>query len=110
MKLTKREKWLMKAAARRAFGFPNEIYDDWLKENEQRLASEAPSNWIPVSERLPDSKTEVMVHRKDRGFWWGVLVKDNWYTRFGYGWDNVDDVTHWMPLPEKPTGEDDGQD
>jgi len=62
--------------------------------------------WIPVSERLPDL-----------GEWCDVWSlgeritdcqfghpKENKFTKheYGIGDTEVDDVTHWMPLPEPP--------
>ena len=62
--------------------------------------------WIPVTERLPDTFRTVIVCRenvkgefvveqgfKDVGDWWKV-----------YG-TRTKKVTHWMPLPEPPEAE-----
>lgn len=62
--------------------------------------------WIPVTERLPECFKRVLVCRKnedtpiveqgykDVGDWWKV-----------YG-TRTKKVTHWMPLPEPPKGEE----
>ena len=62
------------------------------------------SEWISVEDRLPEDNVEVMVNRKDNGFWWGVISKANglFFVRFGNDWMDVSDVTHWMPLPSAP--------
>jgi hypothetical protein len=62
------------------------------------------SAWIPVSERLPEKNT-------------GILIYDEFYERagegelFSYGFTFLDSqkddcsITHWMPLPEPPDNE-----
>ena len=52
--------------------------------------------WIPVAERLPDVKKFVLVYDKINGVCLDYRDGDS----FGYC-----EVTHWMPLPEKPKGE-----
>ena len=103
-------------------------YDDkdgWdvsLKENEQRLASEAPpaDNWVSVNERLPETdkydyaqSDEVLVF-SDGEVNIGTYgigsaeyeVTPSWN---GYDYCDLGKVTHWMPLPSPPTGEDNGE-
>jgi hypothetical protein len=73
--------------------------------------------WIPVSERLPDFKTKVLVYGGATPVWVNGVKQPipgiyTGYTR-GYdeGWFTWDDfkviypVTHWMPLPEPPKEE-----
>ena len=83
-----------------------------------------PSKWIPVTERLPEEDGYYLVFQK------GFLIagirtlqftkdgrkvdkydfhrgwKNVWY-RYDSEWGHltIDDVTHWMPLPEPPKGE-----
>lgn len=70
------------------------------KENQrlQRLVDER-GKWIPIEERLPDTKELVIVHG-------GVAIyKDGeWITQTGLdaGRPIQWDVTHWMPLPDPP--------
>lgn len=52
-----------------------------------------PDMWIPVTERLPDEGDTVLMWHKE-GF---VMLAVNMF-------DEMDDVTHWMPLPEPPEG------
>lgn len=57
------------------------------------------SEWISVEERLPE----------ESGWYLANIITPfdlefssiSHYSK-GYGWDNPDTVTHWMPLPEAP--------
>lgn len=61
-------------------------------------------NWIPVSEHLPDDDTIVLVHvpGASEPVWIGFYVSeyDDWV--WAEGATIVEEVTHWMPLPEPP--------
>ena len=64
-------------------------------------------HWIPVEERLPEDRSDVLVvtywHEK-----WGVYMgwcaseRAAWSVHIGIGDRNDVAVTHWMPLPEPP--------
>lgn len=62
------------------------------------------SEWVSVRDRLPEIGVEVLVY--DCGFMgvWSLNKTDQ-----GVFWEDghgdqysVDEVTHWMPLPEPP--------
>lgn len=80
--------------------------------------------WIPVTERLPEDRANVLCYYN------GVFGQITRIARFAncledvheydfagckhsgffvydseYGYYEVNDVTHWMPLPEPPKGE-----
>lgn len=66
-----------------------------------------PSNWIPVTERLPDEDGWYLcfiypVVLQGAGYC-TILPYDKNGFRTGYVY--TIDVTHWMPLPEPPKGE-----
>ena len=80
--------------------------------------------WISVKERLPEKDGKYLVCRRLYGGWWRETLEFAKDARkvdkydFYRGWKNVwywydsewghltiDDVTHWMPLPEPPKGE-----
>lgn len=68
--------------------------------------NQATSDWIPVTERLPeDWKERVLVKIKDANNIIGHPDMDtdrhmgDIWVRWGHN------VTHWMPLPEPPKGE-----
>lgn len=63
--------------------------------------------WIPVEERLPEDRSDVLVV----AYWherWGVYMgwcapeRAQWSVHIGIGDRNDVAVTHWMPLPETP--------
>ena len=63
--------------------------------------------WIPVNERLPEDRSDVLVV----AYWherWGVYMgwcaseRAAWSVHVGIGDRNDVAVTHWMPLPEPP--------
>lgn len=60
------------------------------------------SGWISVDERLPDCGGRFLTIDTE-----GRVSVDSYYA--GMGWFcpscNANDITHWMPLPERPKGE-----
>lgn len=52
--------------------------------------------WISVKDRLPDTKTEVLVYT-------GTTV----FSHTFFATDSIiqSGITHWMPLPQPPKGE-----
>ena len=72
------------------------------------------SEWISVADSLPDSGEPVLVCRDSihepfiGNVVWETPAYEETFKAFWY-WDGVhnegenwDDVTHWMPLPERP--------
>ena len=83
-----------------------------LKKEIDRLRGQVP-RWIPVTERLPEYGVRVLatdMYEGDdyTGIWTREEYKDDadgcWYDDHGW-WHAIDDVTHWMPLPEPPKEE-----
>lgn len=79
--------------------------------SEQLNSPVTPDDWVSCSERMPDSKTGVLVAREfDRkGDWrmkWATYIpghpdaNDGWIIP-GASWI----PSHWMPLPEPPQEE-----
>ena len=58
--------------------------------------------WISVEERLPEECVSVLVWIQDAAASWGeqVMFRRGEFVRYSYG--EVNNVTHWMPLPEPP--------
>ena len=84
-----------------AFGKVEPYYLEALSEIE-RLQSELDKQWIPISERLPDEYTWVIVFRK--GWKTAHVAKRTgdsiFYSVLGVRFNNI---THWQPLPLPPT-------
>lgn len=73
-----------------------------LKEYEDTgLTPEQVANqrWIPVSERLPESEVRVLTIRADGAIEIECIFAD---VEWAFGNGPMDEVTHWMPLPESP--------
>ncbi len=77
-----------------------------LQQEIEKLRRQVP-RWIPVDERLPEDRSNVLVV----AYWherWGVYMgwcapeRAAWSVHIGIGDRNDVAVTHWMPLPEPP--------
>ena len=80
-----------------------------LQQEIEKLRAQLP-RWIPVKERLPEYGVRVLatdMYEGDdyTGIWTREEYKDDadgcWYDEHGW-WHAFDDVTHWMPLPDRP--------
>jgi hypothetical protein len=61
-----------------------------------------PSKWIPVTERLPDAWVDVLSCDINKNLTVDCVdEKGKWYSEY----TDLEEVTHWMPLPEPPKGE-----
>lgn len=67
----------------------------------EKIRSERTQRWIPVTERLPENRGEVLVCTKNEYYGTQNVSKAKFYCGDWHGqggrWTNV---THWMPLPE----------
>lgn len=66
--------------------------------------------WIPVEERLPEDRSDVLVvaywHEKWGAYMgWCAPERAAWSVHVGIGDRSDIAVTHWMPLPEPPEEE-----
>ena len=77
------------------------VYGDEAKHLADHLIANGVTlqKWIPVTERLPEKESTVLVYRADEGI---ELCK--YYPRLTVEIGDWDNVTHWMPLPEAPEG------
>jgi hypothetical protein len=82
-----------------------------LKKNSLRFLEEETEEerprWIPVKEKLPDKEGRYLVG--DYGdvleaqfYLTGQLRRPEWSTTDCYESEDLDHVTHWMPLPCPP--------
>lgn len=75
-----------------------EIATEALEEHER---NEQP-RWIPVTERLPEPDTNVLVRSGSFVSVWSLREDDvYWEDEYSYFHDMCE-VTHWMPLPKPP--------
>lgn len=64
-----------------------------------------PGKWIPVSERMPVEFEAVIAFDGDKVYGEAMYSSDDGFTIDGYDPCerlNLQNVTHWMPLPESP--------
>lgn len=86
-----------------------------LKKEIEKLRAQLP-RWIPVEERLPEYNARVLVIDVYAGdgdefiaIWMREKYPDDpdgccWIDERGW-WHALDEVTHWIPLPEPPEAE-----
>jgi hypothetical protein len=84
-----------------------------LQKEIEKLRGQVP-RWIPVEERLPEYGVRVLatdMYEEDdcTGIWTREEYPDDpedgcWIDDRGW-WHAFDDVTHWMPLPDRPEAE-----
>ena len=96
------------------------LKDDWSADTLEKVADLLIANgvtiqkWIPVTERLPEEEELVLILCKNGARFVGYCGKQ--YCDYERRWRiktalnstkllNLGRVTHWMPLPEPPSGE-----
>jgi hypothetical protein len=60
--------------------------------------------WVPVAERLPEIGDGVVLMCRDNGYRLGFHGEDGkWWAEYNEGYyQDISDVTHWLPLPPAP--------
>lgn len=83
------------------------LTDRCARYAEEIAVAQERQRWIPVEERLPEDRSDVLVV----AYWherWGVYMgwcapkRAEWSVHIGIGDRNDVAVTYWMPLPEGP--------
>lgn len=86
---------------------------EYIEDLKYAIPAVSVPQWISTEERLPEDRSDVLVV----AYWherWGVYMgwcapeRAEWSVHIGIGDRNDVAVTHWMPLPEPPKGENDG--
>lgn len=77
-----------------------------LQQKIEKLRRQVP-RWIPVEERLPEDRSNVLVVAYWHERWgaymgWCAPERAEWSVHVGIGDRDDVAVTHWMPLPEPP--------
>ena len=73
---------------------------DWLKADCLIANGVTIQKWIPVTERLPEQGQEVIVF--SGGVVKGSVFAYHFWNKDFQSWQHI---THWMPMPEPPSGE-----
>lgn len=75
---------------------------DWKERDFEivnQVAEEYGGGWIPVSERLPEIKQEVLITADDNAVYQGVMANGG-FIIFEDGWIDIKHVLAWRELPE----------
>ena len=84
-------------------GIVGETVKDMVEKTREIILAEpvacnlSPTEWIPVSERLPKQDQEVIVY--DCGVIEPKVYAYHFWDKHFDGWVRI---THWMPLPNPP--------
>lgn len=93
------------------YGCLNEVDMDaleLLEEQDQPTVAKdikVPIKWISVKDRLPENEESVLVWEKQGFVYVDTRKGDTWVI----GTPNGAIITHWMPLPESPKEDKDGE-
>jgi hypothetical protein len=60
------------------------------------------ANWIKCSDRMPEDGRDVLVWDINREVSKRYYTEGAYFASFHGHWKTLDEVTHWMPLPEAP--------
>ena len=92
-----------------------EIENEQLREAAALVTKESAEllerRWIPVEERLPEDRSDVLVVAYWHERWgaymgWCAPERAKWSVHVGIGDRDDVAVTYWMPLPEPPKEDD----
>ncbi|HFK1178345.1 TPA: DUF551 domain-containing protein [Escherichia coli] len=65
-------------------------------------SDEWPQRWIPVSERMPEDRTQVILWDAEIGEVISGHYSHKTHTFYHCGDAIQNEITHWMPLPAAP--------
>lgn len=73
----------------------------WVKERKPFRSAVIPDGWVACSERMPEQFVEVLACTEDGGRYVAALNQSMTWDD-GDFFDDIQDVTHWQPLPSPP--------
>ena len=76
------------------------LQDLYVAQGEELSKLKAQQRWIPVTERLPEDDDDVLIMSSGSINMGYYSVCNEYWADYINGY--YDDVTHWMPLPERP--------
>jgi len=82
--------------------------NEWLKLEETEVNLQGKMNWISVKDRLPPKEGKIyLAVSSERGIGTIQWVSGGkyWSFRADSYYGNLEEVTHWMPLPNPPEEE-----
>jgi hypothetical protein len=80
------------------------IAEYWIERCSRAEKQLEQRNWVSVKDRMPNEDEAVLAWNKQ-----GFPMIDVWSGKmWGCAW-TVDEISHWMPIPEKPESEDDAE-
>jgi hypothetical protein len=81
-----------------------QVAEYWYQGYYKLLGELANYKWVSVKDKLPPEDEAVLAWNKQ-----GFPMIDVWSGKmWGCAW-TVDEISHWMPLPQKPESEDDAE-
>ncbi len=85
-----------------------EGWNECIAEVQRLNATAKPvrDGWVKCSDRMPEEMSDVLVtDGKDvKDMWWNGKEWDSWASRYSL---DSDSISHWMPKPAAPGGQDD---
>ena len=73
--------------------------------DEEREREGYPKDWVVYIDcEMPCDEQEILVQTKNGYIRWDVCYEDGEFS-LDSGWDWIEDIAAWMPLPEKYKGE-----
>lgn len=75
--------------------------EEAVRQRDEALSATG-EGWIPVSERTPEH-TDTVLFISARSYKLGHYAAGEWWDNAEPEWPPARDVTHWMPLPAKPS-------
>lgn len=103
-----RELEALEAEIERLQSLFNELNEELFSANMTiaNYETEKENRWISVKDHLPEEEGKYLICCSDGYRTTAEYENKTWLVYTGR-YEEVEDVTHWMPLPEPPKGDDD---